>query len=179
MEVPIPHVHTSTPPHVHTPSPPMPLQKGDPAPDFTLYDDARGPWSLSDQRGQKVVLLFFPGAFTSVCTTELNTVSNDLVRYNGARIVGISTDAPAVLAEFRKLHDLRFPLLSDHDAEVAGAYGVRFRREEHNLGYSRMSKRAAFVVDEEGRIAHAEVTANPGLQPDFDALHAALEGAEA
>ncbi len=152
----------------------MALQKGDPAPDFTLYDDARQPFTLSEHRGEKVVLLFFPGAFTSVCTTELNTVNNDIARYDGARVVGLSTDAPPVLAEFKKAHYIGLPLLSDHDAEAAEAYGVRFSREEHNLGYSRMSKRAAFVVDEQGRIAYAEVTAHPGLQPDFDAIVAAL-----
>jgi peroxiredoxin len=154
----------------------MALSIGDSAPDFTLYDDRAHPWTLSAQRGKKVVLLFFPGAFTSVCTTELNTVNNDLSRYEGygAEIVGISTDAPSALAEFSKVNDFRFPLLSDHDADVAGAYGARFSRDEHRLGYGRIAKRAVFVVDEEGRLIHAEVLQNPGNQPDFDALHDAL-----
>ena len=157
----------------------MPLPAGETAPDFTLYDDERHRWTLSEHRGHPVVLLFFPGAFTSVCTTELNTVNNDLSRYTGggARVVGLSTDSPDVLAEFKRVNDLRFPLLSDHDAEVAEAYGVRTTREEHRLGFSRVAKRAAFVVDPEGRIIHAELTAHPGLEPDYEALLEAVDGA--
>ena len=65
-----------------SPDPPMALSAGDPAPDVTLYDDQMAPFTLSDERtGGPVVLLFFPGAFTSVCTTELNTVANDYARY--------------------------------------------------------------------------------------------------
>lgn len=156
----------------------MALTPGDHAPDFTLYDDARQPWTLSERRGRKVVLLFFPGAFTSVCSTEMNTVNNDLDRYDalGADVVGLSTDSPDALAEFKKVNDLRFPLLSDHDAEVAGSYGVRFTREEHRLGYSRVAKRAVFVVDGEGRIAYTELLAHPGLEPDYDALLDVIEG---
>jgi glutaredoxin-dependent peroxiredoxin len=155
----------------------MLLSPGDPAPDFTLFDDERQPWTLSARTRPKAVLLFFPGAFTSVCTTEMNAVNYDLDRYErlGADVVGISTDSPDALAEFRKANDLRFRLLSDHDADVADAYGVRFTREEHRLGFSRIAKRASFVVDAQNRIAHAELLAHPGLQPDFDAILDALE----
>jgi peroxiredoxin len=157
----------------------MPLAVGDPAPDFTLYDDERQPWTLSEHGGHPVVLLFFPGAFTSVCTTEMNAVNNDLARYTGggAYVAGLSTDSPDALAEFKRVNDLDFPLLSDHDADVAEAYGVRFKKEEHRLGYSRVAKRAVFVVDGEGRIAHAEVMAHPGLEPDYAALLEAVDGA--
>jgi peroxiredoxin len=155
----------------------MALSLGDPAPDFTLYDDERKPWTLSGRARPKAVLLFFPGAFTSMCTTEMNAVNLDLDRYErlGADVVGISTDSPDALAEFKKANDLQFRLLSDHDAEVADAYGVRFTREEHRLGYSRIAKRASFVVDGDDGVAHAEVLAHPGLQPDFDAILDALE----
>lgn len=155
----------------------MPLEKGDAAPDFTLYSDSGKPWHLANALAQgRVVLLFFPGAFTSVCTTELNTVNNDLPRFTegGAQLVGISTDSPAVLAEFRRANDLAYPLLSDHDAEVAGAYGARYTREEHRLGYSRMAKRASFVIEPDGTIAYAEVQASTKDLPDFDAIAAAL-----
>lgn len=156
----------------------MALSAGDHAPDFTLYDDTLQPWTLSERGRRSAVLLFFPGAFTSVCTTEMNTISNDLGRYEhlGADVVGISTDSPDVLAEFKKANDLRFPFLSDHDADVAAAYGVRFRSEDHWLGYSRIAHRAVFVVGLDGRITHAERLAHPGLLPDFDAIIDALEG---
>ena len=154
----------------------MSVSVGDLAPDFTLYDDSAKPWTLSDHRGRKVVLLFFPGAFTSVCTTELNTVNNDRARFDhpNVTVVGISTDAPSALAEFSKVNGFHFPLLSDHDAEVAQAYGARFTAQEHRLGYSRMAKRAAFVVDETGTMVYADVLAHPGLEPDYDAIRDAL-----
>lgn len=155
----------------------MSLRKGDRAPDFTLYTDRFERWTLRDAlESGRVVLLFFPGAFTSTCTTELNTINNDLERYTagGAQVVGISTDAPAVLAEFKKVHALTFPLLSDHNAEVSGAYGARFSTEEHRLGYSRVSKRASFVVEPDGTLAFAEVLPTPRDLPDFDAVAAAV-----
>jgi peroxiredoxin len=155
----------------------MPLRPGDPAPDFALFTDQFERWSLADARAAgRVTLLFFHGAFTRTCTTELNTINNDLARYstNGAQVVGIATDAPAVLAEFRRVNDLAFPLLSDHDAEVSQAYGARFSREEHRLGYSRVSKRASFVVDSDGSILYAEVLPSPRDLPDFDAIAAAV-----
>jgi peroxiredoxin len=157
----------------------MSLSVGDPAPDFSLYDDERRRWTLSEHRGHPVVLLFFPGAFTDVCSAEMNAVNGDLPRYadSGARVVGVSTDSPDALAEFRRVNDLRFSLLSDHDAEVAEAYGVRFTREEHRLGFSRVAKRAVFLVDPDGRVAHVEVTAHPGLEPDYEALLDAVEAA--
>ena len=79
----------------------MALSTGDRAPDFTLYDSAHQPFTLSESGDRQVVLLFFPGAFTSVCTDELTTVGNDLARWQdaGAEIVGISTDSPFALAE--------------------------------------------------------------------------------
>ena len=157
----------------------MPLEKGDTAPDFTLYSDSGQPWHLAGALAQgRVVLLFFPGAFTSVCTTELNTINNDLPRFTdgAAQVVGISTDSPAVLAEFRRVNDLAYPLLSDHDAEVADAYGARFSREEHRLGFSRMAKRASFVIEPDGAIAYANVQASTKDLPDFDAIAAAVRG---
>lgn len=157
----------------------MPLPVGNPAPDFTLYDDARERWSLSDHRGHPVALLFFPGAFSGVCTTEMNRVNRDLSRFTarGARVVGLSTDAPEVLAEFKRVEDLRFPLLSDHDAEVAEAYGVRFTAEEHLLGFTRVAKRAVFVVDGNGTVAYVEETEHPGLEPNYEELLGAVEEA--
>ena len=158
----------------------MPLAPDAIAPDFTLYDDARQPWTLSEQvnDGYRVVLLFFPGAFSDVCTSEMNTVNNSLARYSDARarVVGLSSDSPDVLAEFRRVHELHFSLLSDHDAAVAAAYGVRFSPEEHLLGFSRVAKRAVFVVGLDGRISYAEQLAHPGLEPDYEALLSALEG---
>ena len=155
----------------------MALSTGDAAPDFTLYDEANASFTLSDATGP-VVLLFFPGAFTSVCTTELNTVGNDVARYTdlGAEVVGISTDSPFALAEFKKVNGFPFRLLSDHDGDVAKAYGAKYDRDFTPMKLDRIARRAAFVVDADGRIAYAEVLESAGDQPDFDAVVAALDG---
>ena len=156
----------------------MALTTGATAPDFTLYTDDKTPFTLSQAAAQgPVVLLFFPGAFTSVCTTELNTVSHDYERYEalGAEVVGISTDSPFALAEFKRLHDFRFPLLSDHDGAVSAAYGAKYDRDFTDMKLDRISKRAAFVVDRDLTVLYADVLAHAGLLPDFDAILDALE----
>ncbi|WP_420453897.1 redoxin domain-containing protein [Rubrivirga sp.] len=157
----------------------MPLSPGDDAPDFTLYDDSNNAFSLEEARQDgPVVLLFFPGAFTSVCTTELNTVGNDYDRYTdlGAQVVGISTDSPFALAEFKKANGFPFRLLSDHDGEVAESYGAKYDHDFTPMKLDRIAKRAAFVVDTDGTLQYVEVLDNAGEQPDFDAVLDALDG---
>lgn len=149
---------------------------GDSAPDFELYTDQNEPWRLSDHLGTPVLLLFFPGAFTSVCTTELNTVSNDLDRFQDATVVGISTDSPFVLQEFRSVHDFAFPLLSDHEAEVSAMYGAKYQNDFTPMNLDRISRRSAFVIDGEGILQYREVLDNAGNQPDFDAIEDVIAG---
>ena len=155
----------------------MALNRGDDAPDFTLYDSSTEPFTLSEA-SDKTVLLFFPGAFTSVCTTELNTVGNDYQRYRdlGATVVGISTDSPFALAEFKKANDFPFRLLSDHDGSVSESYGAKYDHDFTPMKLDRVAKRAAFVVSADGTIDYAEVLDNAGEQPDFDAVLQALDG---
>ena len=155
----------------------MPLKTGDAAPDFTLPSTEKQAWTLSAHRGRPVLLLFFPGAFTSVCTTELNDVSNDFARYTeaGVDVVGISTDSVPVLMEFAKVNGFAFPLLSDHDADVALAYGAKYDRDFTDLKLDRIARRAAFLVDADGVVRYAEVLASAGDQPDFDAIHTEIE----
>ena len=172
---PAPGVH----PAPSTPTPSMPLDVGDRAPDFTLYSDATEPFSLTEARADgPVVLLFFPGAFTSVCTTELNAVGNDYDRYRdlGAQVVGISTDSPFALTEFKSANGFPFSLLSDHEGEVSAAYGAKYDNDFTPMGLDRISKRAAFVVAEDGTLRYVEVLDNAGEQPDFDAVLDALQG---
>ena len=160
----------------------MALNTGDAAPDFTLFDEQMAPFSLADARANgPVVVLFFPGAFTSVCTTELNTVGNDYARYEdlGAEVVGVSTDSPFALAEFKKVNGFPFRLLSDHDARVADAYGAKYDNDFTPMKLDRVARRAAFVVNPDGTLAYAEVLESAGDQPDFDALIEALDGAAA
>ena len=116
------------------------------------------------------MLLFFPGAFTSVCTDEMNAVGNEIEKYEGAEVVGISTDSPFALAEFKKANGFPFRLLSDHDAEVSAEYGAKYDNDLTPMKLSRISKRAAFVIDRDGKIQYAEVLENAGKQPDLDAV---------
>jgi peroxiredoxin len=156
----------------------MAVQTGQQAPDFTLYTDETKPYSLADERGGKsTVLLFFPGAFTSVCTEEMCTVNSDLATYHDldANVVGISTDSPFVLSEFKKANGLGFPLLSDHDAQVSESYGAKYANDFTDMNLDRIAKRAAFVIDPKGTVTYAEVLDNAGKQPDFDAIRQALE----
>jgi peroxiredoxin len=155
----------------------MAVETGQQAPDFTLFSDQNEAYSLADERGGKsTVLLFFPGAFTSVCTAEMCTVNEDLASYKDldANVVGISTDSPFVLAEFKKQNDLDFPLLSDHDGQVSDSYGAKYDHDFTDMKLDRISKRSAFVIDSKGTVRYAEVLENAGKQPDFEAIKSTL-----
>lgn len=145
-----------------------PPQVGDDAPDFELFTTNEQPWRLSDHRDRPVVLLFFPGAFTSVCTAELSTVSGDYETFGEAHVVGISTDSPFVLSEFQSVHEFNFPLLSDHNAEVSALYGAKYDQNFTDMEMDRISKRAAFVIDQGGIVRYAEVLDNAGKHPNLD-----------
>lgn len=152
----------------------MALAIGTQAPDFTLYSDEKQPFTLSEQAGQPVVLLFYPGAFTSVCTDELNTVSNDLDAYGRAQVVGISTDSPFVQAEFKKANGFQITLLSDHEGAVSAAYESKYDHDFTPMKLDRIAKRAAYVIDGDGVIRYAEVLENAGEMPNLAAIQATV-----
>lgn len=147
---------------------------GDFAPEFELYTDENELWQLSDHLDTPVLLLFFPGAFTSVCTTELKFVNNNLDQFDDIEIVGISTDSPFVLDEYRSVYGFEFSLLSDHDAHVSARYGAKYENNFTPMNLDRISKRAAFVIDHDGVIRYREVLENAGNQPDFEAILQAI-----
>lgn len=154
----------------------MALQLGDKAPNFTLTSDATKPVSLTDYNGKNVVVLFFPLAFTGVCTTQLCTMRDDIATYQNldAEVVAISVDSPFTLAQFKEQQNLNFPLLSDFNAETSAAYGALY--DEFVLGMKNVSKRSAFVVDKAGAVQYAEVLESAGDLPNFTAIKTALEG---
>lgn len=153
----------------------MPLQTGTIAPDFTLYSSEKEAITLSEQRGQNVLLLFFPLAFTSVCTTELCSVRDNLSWYEkvNAKVFGISVDALMSLAKFKEEQGLNFTLLSDFNKEASRAYDAIY--EQFGFNMKGVSKRAAFVIDQEGIIRYAEVLENAGELPDFNKIQATLQ----
>jgi peroxiredoxin len=159
----------------------MPVEPGWPAPDFTLPDASNEPFMLSEAYAEQIVLLlFFPGAFTSVCTDEMKQVNDELDEYTTAdtRVVGISTDAPSVLAEFKDKHGLDYTFLSDHNAEVCREYDAKLEKGVFPHGLHRFAKRAAFVVDTEGTVRYAEVLDDASKFPDFDAIKETISDLE-
>lgn len=148
----------------------MAIQIGQPAPDFTLYDSERKQVTVSDQKGKNVLILFFPLAFTSVCTAELCSVRDNLHLYDSlnATPFGISVDSMATLKKFKEDQGLNFTLLSDFNKEVSRAYDAIY--EEWGYGMRGVSKRAAFIVDKDGIVQYAEVLENAGEQPNFVAI---------
>lgn len=148
----------------------MSIQIGQTAPDFTLYDTNKQPVTLSEQRGKNVLLLFFPLAFTSVCTVELCSVRDNLKVYEELNAVpfGISVDSLHSLKKFREEQHLNFTLLSDFNKEVSRAYATIY--EQWGFGMRGVSKRSAFLIDKDGIVQYAEVLENAGEQPNFEAI---------
>lgn len=153
----------------------MPLAQGAQAPSFTLKTrtaDGLSEVSLNDRLGKRnVVLLFFPAAFSSVCTSELCDVTAGLAEYAGldAEVYGISVDGPHAQQAWSSQHGIKVPLLSDLDKEVSAAYGVLIQGPA-----GKTSARAAFVIGKDGMIKYSEQTPTPKDLPDFAAIRAAL-----
>ncbi|RMD98235.1 MAG: peroxiredoxin, partial [Bacteroidetes bacterium] len=125
----------------------MALKVGDKAPAFKLYASDKTEVSLDDFKGKKVVLLFFPLAYTGVCTNEMCSTSENLDKYKAldAEVLSISVDSFATLARFKQDYKINFPLLSDFNKEVARAYDALY--EEFVLGMKGVARRSAFVID--------------------------------
>ncbi|GAO41309.1 redoxin domain-containing protein [Flavihumibacter petaseus] len=149
---------------------------GQPAPDFNLFSSEKIRVSLYEQRGENVLLLFYPQAFSSVCTAELCNVRDNLTLYNqlDARVFAISVDSVYTLAKFKADQRLNFTLLSDFNKETSAAYGVLM--ESFSFDMRGVSMRAAFVIDRMGIVKYAEVLENVKEQPDFEAINKTLEG---
>ncbi len=153
----------------------MSLQIGDSAPDFSLKGtQSDDPVSLTGFAGSKsVVVLFFPLAWTGVCTKEMCGIRDNHAQYEDleAQVLGISVDSPFALAAWSKEQGFNFPLLSDFNREASRAYGAIY---DDLLGFKDVAKRAAFVVDKEGKVRYAEVLEKASDLPDFDAIRGVL-----
>ena len=153
-----------------------PLAAGDRAPAFALPAAPGEVVDVAARIGQRpVALLFFPLAFSSVCTAELCAVRDDWSAWEAleADVFGISADSPFVARRFREELGLPFPLLSDFNHDVAGAYGVLY---EDYFGLRGVPRRSAFVVGLDGRIEWAWVSERDDVLPDFDAIRGAVAG---
>ncbi|MHC5001647.1 MAG: redoxin domain-containing protein [Planctomycetota bacterium] len=152
----------------------MAIRKGDKAAGFTLPCK---PGETVDVGqcigGEKVVLLFFPLAFSPVCTTEMCEMRDGWGQWSqlDAKIFGICVDSPFVTEKFRAEHDLPFPILSDFNKEVARTYGVL---HEELVGLKGVAKRSVFVIDADGTVIYDWVSDDPKVKPDFEAVRAAI-----
>lgn len=147
----------------------MAAEVGQNAPDFILFDSAKQPTKLSDSKGKNVVLAFYPGAFTGVCTTEMCTFRDrfDSLNSMNAQVIGVSVDGIFAQKAFSDANNLNFPLLSDFNRETVEAYGVALPNFAGMEGYT-ASERAVFVIDKNGVIRFKWVGENPGVEPDYD-----------
>jgi peroxiredoxin len=157
----------------------MVVEVGHKAPDFSLYDSEKKKVTLTELRGKNIVLLFFPFAFSSVCTKELCTVRDNIGDYQklNAEVFGISVDSYYTLARFKYDQNFNFSLLSDFNKEVSTAYGSLY--EKFGLDMKGVSKRSAFVIDKVGIVRYAEVLDNSSQTPDFNKIQAVLSGISA
>ena len=146
----------------------MPVDIGNPAPDFTLSDHEKKTRNLSEFRGKKLILAFFPGAFTGVCTREACTLRDELSNLNvlNAQVVGISVDSPFAQKAFATANNITFPFLSDYNREIVTRYGVVLNDFAGLQGYV-SAKRSIFILDSQGIVRYRWITDDPGVEPNY------------
>lgn len=147
---------------------------GDKAPAFSLFASDKSKVSLSDFKGKNVVILFFPQAFTGVCTKELCTFRDSIGLYDdlNAQVLAISVDSIFTLAKFKEDQGYNFPLLSDFNKKMSKKFGAYY--DTFVFDMKGVSKRAAFVIDGKGIVRYAEVLESAGSLPDFEAIKETL-----
>lgn len=148
------------------------MKIGENAPDFTLKNGDGQSWNLSDQQGKTVVLLFYPGDNTPVCTAQLCSVRDNWSDYQatGAEVVGISTDSESSHKSFADKHSLTLKLLADTKSEVVGKYDVK-------SWLPGRSARAVVVIDKNGKIAYHKVQSLSLFKPNDDEILDAIRKA--
>ena len=152
---------------------PMPLKHGDKAPAFTLLDQSGKKVKLSDFKGRKVLVYFYPKADTPGCTAQACGLRDAAPQIGDTQVLGISPDPPARQQKFDTKYGLGFPLLADEDHAVADAYGVWGEKSMYGKKYFGIV-RSAFLIDEKGKIAEAWYKVSPAATTTH--LLAALKG---
>lgn len=148
---------------------------GDCAPGFSLVNPDRRPVALADFKGKKVVLAFYPGAFTTVCQKELCAFRDMLANLEAldAQVIGISVDSPWANGAFAAANRIRFPLLSDYTRDVSRRYGGVHEDFAGLAGYT-VARRAVFVVDPEGVVRYRWVSDDPAVEPPYGEIERVL-----
>ena len=154
----------------------MSVTVGSKAPAFTLFDTDRKPRSLAEFAGKKVVLVFYPGAFTGACTKEMCALRDAMAAFNAvdAQVLGISVDSPFANKAFSDANKLAFPLLSDYSRETSKAYAGLYTDFAGVQGYT-ASKRAVYILDGQGVVTYVWMTDTPATEPPYEEVKAALK----
>lgn len=149
---------------------------GDKAPDFELPDPDMKPRKLSEFRGKKTILAFFPAAESPVCTAEMCALrdSIDQLRDLGANVVGVSVDGPFANKFFVQNRHLNFPVLSDYRRDTIRKYGIVMKNLGPLEGYD-AAKRSVFILDEEGKVIYRWVSDNPLVEPNYNEIKDTLK----
>ncbi len=152
------------------------IKVGNKAPDFTLPDVDMKNRNLKEFLGQKVVLAFFVGAFTSVCTKEMCAFRDSMSRLIDlkAQVIGISVNDPFSNKAFAEKNRLPFPVLSDYKREIIKQYGLEFTNFSGLEGYT-VAKRSIFILDKDGIVRYVWTTNNPAIEPNYQEIIKALE----
>jgi len=152
------------------------LKEGSKAPSIALLDTDRKMRELSEFTKGNVVLAFYPGAFTSVCTKEMCTFRDSLAKLNAlnANVVGVSVNDPFSNKAFAEKNGLNFPLLSDYSRDVVRMYGVALDDFAGMKGYT-AAKRAVFILDKNATIRYRWVSDDPGKEPDYGEIERELK----
>ena len=153
----------------------MAITVGQAAPEFTLHETPQQQRSLSDYRGKNVVIAFFPGAFTGVCTTEMCALRDRIDQFSSmnAEVIGITVDPPFAQAAWKAANNVEYTFLSDYNREVVNAYDVVLPGLAGMQGYV-AAKRAVTIVDGEGIVRYHWVSESPGVEPDYEEVRAAV-----
>ena len=145
------------------------------APDFTLINTDKEQVRLADNLGKKIVLAFYPAAFSGICDQEMCIFEERLDQLNSAQalVFGISPDSPFANAKFAEVNNISFSLLSDLHLQAARDYGVEFENFAFIDGYTACN-RAVFIIGEDGSVIYEWIAEHPGIEPDYDEVMAAL-----
>jgi peroxiredoxin len=154
----------------------MPVDVGQSAPGFTLYDQDRQQRSLADFKGKSVVLAFYPGAFTGTCTTEMCTLRDSIEQFNSlnTQVLGISVDPPFAQKAWADQNNLNFPILSDFNRQATNQYDVALPNLAGMEGYVACN-RAVFIVDKDGVVRYRWIAPSPVNEPDYDEIRQNLD----
>ena len=150
----------------------MSIEVGQKLPDFELFDQTKTSQSLKAFSGKSVVLAFFPGAFTGVCTKEMCTFRDSIQSLPG-NVVAISVNDPFTNKAFADMHHLPFPVLSDYMRETIRKYNI-FHNDFAGLKGYTAAKRSVFVLDQNGIVRYKWVSEDPAKEPDYAAVKEAL-----